>query len=119
MKRWLILFLLLSPSVARAQTVTPAFTQGSMNATTNTTQTVTETVVQKIYGGEYKHWSGTNVTPSGSIRASDTTFAITNAGADFQLETVSRVADALVEQIDITRTINTTATTTSLSTFSQ
>ena len=119
MKRWLILFLLLTPSVARANTITPQFTQGSMNATTTTTQTVSETVTQKVYGGEYNHWSGTNVTPSGAIRDSNTTFAVTTAGADFQLETVERAADALVEQIDISRTITTNATTTSLSTFSQ
>ena len=119
MKRWLLLFLLLSPSVARANTITPQFTQGSMNATTTTTQTVSETITQKVYGGEYKHWSGTNVTPSGAIRDSNTTFAVTTAGADFQLETVERAADALVEQIDISRTITTNATTTSLSTFSQ
>ena len=119
MKRWLILFLLLSPSVARANTITPQFTQGSMNATTTTTQTVNETIQTKVYGGEYKSWSGTNVTPSGAIRASDTTFAVTTEGANFLLETVDRAADALVEQIDITRTISTNATTTSLSTFSQ
>ena len=119
MKRWLILLALLSPSVARANTITPQFTQGSMHATTTTTQTVNETVTQKVYGGEYKSWSGTNVTPSGAVRAADTTFALTTDGANFLLETVDRAADALVEQIDITRTITTNATTTSLSTFSQ
>tara|TARA_Y100000401_G_scaffold7280_1_gene5008 strand:+ start:132 stop:491 length:360 start_codon:yes stop_codon:yes gene_type:complete len=119
MKLWLSLFLLLSPSVARANTVTPQFTQGSMNATTNTTQTVNETIQTKIYGGEYKSWSGTNVTPSGAIRAADTTFTLHTAGSNFLLETVDRAENALVEQIDITRTINTTSTTTSLSTFSQ
>ena len=62
---WLSLFLLLSPSVARANQITPAFTQGSMNATTTTTQTVTETIDQKVYGGELKSWSGSNVSPTG------------------------------------------------------
>ena len=62
MKRWLILLALLSPSVARANQITPAFTQGSMNATTTTVQTVTETVEQKVYGGELNSWTGTNVT---------------------------------------------------------
>ena len=119
MKRWLILLALLSPSVARANTITPQFTQGSMNATTTTTQTVNETETIKVYGGEYKHWSGNNVTPSGAIRDSNTTFSVHTAGDDFQLETVTRATDALVEQIDITRTITTNATTTSLSTFSQ
>ena len=128
MKRWLILLALLSPSVARANTVTPAFTQGSMNATTTTVQTVTETVDQKVYGGELNSWTGTNVTAtsasSGGITASDAIFSITTAGEDFQLETVTRAADAttglvLLETIDIDRTITTNATTTSLSVFSQ
>ena len=124
MKRWLILLALLSPSVARANQITPAFTQGSMNATTTTTQTVSETVNQKVYGGELQSWSGTGVTASGDITDSNTTFTQTTAGEDFQLDVITRSADAttglvLLEDIDITRTINTTATTTSLSVFSQ
>ncbi len=124
MKPWLILFLLLSPSVARANQVTPAFTQGSMNATTTTTQTVQETINQKVYGGELKSWSGTNVTPSSDITDSNTTWTVTTAGEDFQLETVTRSPDAttglvLLETIDIDRDITTNATTTSLSVFSQ
>ena len=128
MKRWLILLALLSPSVARANQITPAFTQGSMNATTTTVQTVTETVEQKVYGGELNSWTGTNVTAtsatSGGITASDAVFNITTAGEDFQLETVTRAADSstglvLLETIDIDRTITTNATTTSLSVFSQ
>ena len=128
MKRWLILLALLSPSVARANTVTPAFTQGSMNATTTTVQTVTETVEQKVYGGELNSLTGTNVTAtsatSGGITASDAVFNITTAGEDFQLETVTRAADSttglvLLETIDIDRSITTNATTVSLSVFSQ
>ena len=128
MKRWLILLALLSPSVARANQITPAFTQGSMNATTTTVQTVTETIDQKVYGGELKSWSGTNITAtsasSGGISASDTVFSITSAGEDFQLEIVDRAADSttglvLLETIDIDRSITTNATTTSLSVFSQ
>ena len=128
MKRWLILLALLSPSVARANQITPAFTQGSMNATTTTVQTVTETVEQKVYGGELNSWTGTNVTAtsatSGGITASDAVFDITTAGEDFQLETVTRAADSttglvLLETIDIDRSITTNATTVSLSVFSQ
>ena len=128
MKRWLILLALLSPSVARANTVTPAFTQGSMNATTTTVQTVTETDEQKVYGGELNSWTGTNVTAtsatSGGITASDAIFNRTTAGEDFQLETVTRAADSqtglvLLETIDIDRSITTNATTVSLSVFSQ
>ena len=128
MNRWLLLLSLLSPSVARANQITPAFTQGSMNATTTTVQTVTETIDQKVYGGELQSWSGTNITAtsasSGGISASDTVFSITTAGEDFQLEIVDRAADAttglvLLETIDIDRSITTNATTTSLSVFSQ
>ena len=128
MKRWLILLALLSPSVARANQITPAFTQGSMNATTTTVQTVVETVEQKVYGGELNSWTGTNITAtsasSGGITASDAVFEITTAGEDFQLETVTRAADAttglvLLETIDIDRAITTNATTVSLSVFSQ
>ena len=128
MKRWLILFLLLSPSVARANQVTPAFTQGSMNATTTTNQVVTETIEQKIYGGELQSWSGTNITAtsasSGGLADSDIVFTIKDAGEDFQLEVVNRPANSttglvLLETIDIEREIETDAVTTSLSVFSQ
>ena len=126
MKRWLLLLALLSPSVARANQITPAFTQGSMNATTTTVQTVTETIEQKVYGGELQSWSGTNITATGNdgITGSDTVFTVTTAGEDFQLEIVDRAADAttglvLLETIDIDRSITTNATTTSLSVFSQ
>ena len=126
MKQWLILLALLSPSVARANQITPAFTQGSMNATTTTVQTVTETIDQKVYGGELQSWSGTNITATGNdgITGSDTVFTVTTAGEDFQLEIVDRAADAttglvLLETIDIDRSITTNATTTSLSVFSQ
>ena len=128
MKKWLLLLALLSPSVARANQITPAFTQGSMNATTTTVQTVVETVEQKVYGGELNSWTGTNITAtsasSGGITASDAIFEITTAGEDFQLETVTRAADAttglvLLETIDIDRSITTNATTVSLSVFSQ
>ena len=95
-----------------------------MNATTTTTQTVTEVVNQKVYGGELKSWSGTGVTASGDIMDSNTTFTQTTAGDDFQLDIITRLADSttglvLLETIDINRTINTNATTTSLSVFSQ
>ena len=123
---WLLPLFLLTPTTVRANQITPAFTQGSMNATTNTTQTVTETIEQKVYGGELQSWSGTNVTATGNdgITGSDTVFSLTTAGEDFQLEVVNRAADSttglvLLETIDIDRTINTTATTTSLSVFSQ
>ena len=116
MKKLFLLLLLASP--AAAQTVTPQFTQGSMQSTTTTTQTITETVATEVYGGAYSSWSGTNVTPSGDITDSATTWSVTTAGEQFQLETVTRAA-GIVETIDVTRDIETTSTTTSLSVFSQ
>jgi hypothetical protein len=89
-----------------------------MQATTTTTQTITETIATEVYGGAYSSWSGTNVTPSGDITDSSTTWSVTTPGEQFQLETVNRTA-GVIETIDITRDINTTSTTTSLSVFSQ
>ncbi len=116
MKKLLLLLLLAAP--ASAQTVTPQFTQGSMQSTTTTTQTITETVATEVYGGAYSSWSGTNVTPSGDITDSSTTWSVTTAGEQFQLETVTRAA-GVIETIDVTRDIDTSSTTTSLSVFSQ
>jgi hypothetical protein len=123
MKKWLILFLLFSPSVARAELVTPQFTQGSMNATTTTTQEITEEITTTTYGSALNKWSGDNIThtsaTSGGLADSDSVFTITTAGSDFSLEIVTRAASQVLEVQEIERTIETTATTTSLSVFSQ
>ena len=116
MKKLVLLLLLAAP--VSAQSVTPNFTQGSMQSTTTTTIDIDRTIATEVYGGDYKSWSGTNVTPSGSIEDSSTTFSVTTAGDAFQLEIVDRVA-GVVETIDITETIEQTSTTTSLSVFSQ
>ena len=101
-----------------AQSVTPNFTQGSMQSTTTTTIDIDRTIATEVYGGAYKSWSGTNVTPSGSIEDSSTTFSVTTAGDPFQLEITERSA-GVIETIDITETIEQVSTTTSLSVFSQ
>jgi len=118
MKKYLLLLLLLAPSAVKASTVTPAFTQGSMQSTTNTTQNITETSHTQVYGGDYASWAGTNITPSADIAGHGTTFDITTPGEQFQLEIVTRAA-GLVEETNITRDIETISTTTSLSVFSQ
>ena len=112
-----LLFLLLFPVAAQAQT-TPNFTQGSMQSTTTSTIDITRTIETEVYGGDYNSWSGTNVTPSGDIQNSSTTFSVTTAGDPFQLEVVTRSA-GVVETIDVSETIEQTSTTTSLSVFSQ
>ena len=118
MKKWILLLALLSPAVARANTITPQFTQGSMNSTTTTTQTINETINQEVYGAEVKTWSGTNVTPSGDIADTATTFSVTDPTQDWLLETTTRAA-GLVEQIDSTTDWTIKTTVTSLSVFSQ
>jgi|TARA_B100000085_G_scaffold102487_1_gene93263 hypothetical protein len=113
-----LLFLLFLASPAAAQQITPNFTQGSMQSTTTTTVDIDRTIETNIYGGDYKSWSGTNVTPSGDILSDSTTYSVTNAGEQFQLETVVRDA-GVVENIVIEELIESTSTTTSLSVFSQ
>jgi len=116
MKRLILLMMLASP--AAAQTVTPNFTQGSMQSTTTTTVDISRTIDTNIYGGDYSSWSGTNVTPSGDISDTATTYSVTNAGEQFQLEIVNRPA-GLIEDSLVTETIQQVSTTTSLSVFSQ
>jgi len=118
MKCALFLALILLPAAAFGQSVTPNFTQGSMTSTTTSSQTISETIQIKIYGGDYTSYSGTNITPSGAVGAAGTTYSVTTAGEPYQLETVTRAA-GIVEQQDITRTITTSSTTNSLSVFSQ
>jgi len=110
--------MLMLASPVAAQQVTPNFTQGSMQSTTTTTVDIDRTISTEIYGGDYTSWSGTNVTPSGDISDSATTYSVHTAGDQFQLEIVERAA-GIIETIDIDETIQQTSTTTSLSVFSQ
>ena len=116
MKKLLLLLFLASP--AAAQQITPNFTQGSMQATTTTTVDIDRTITTNIYGGDYKSWSGTNVTPSGDILSDSTTYSVTTDGEQFQLETVDRAA-GVVENIVVDEVIQQQSVTTSLSVFSQ
>ena len=123
MKKWLLLLALLSPSVARAELVTPQFTQGSMNSTTTTTQEIVEEITTTTYGSALNSWDGNNIVhtsaSSGGIADSDSVFTITTAGSDFTLEIISRAATQVLETQVIEREIDTTSTTVSLSVFSQ
>ena len=118
MKKLILLLALLSPSIARANTVTPQFTTGSMNSTPTTTQTIVETEQVQVFGAAVNTWSGTNVTPSADIATSGTTFSVTNTANPWSLETTTRAA-GIVEQRDYTRNYTINSTTTSLSVFSQ
>ena len=122
MRKCLLLLLLLTPVAARANPITPAFTQGSMQSTTVTQIDIEETIETEVFGGAYTKWSGENIThtsaTSGGLVDSDSVFTLHTAGDPFTLEITTRAA-GVVETIDIDRTIEQTSTTTSLSVFSQ
>ena len=115
--------MLLSPSVGRAELVTPNFTQGSMQSTTTMTQEIAETVETTTYGSAINKWTGENIThtsaTSGGIVDTDSVFTLHTAGDPFTLEITTRAASQVLSVEEITRDIDTTSTTTSLSVFSQ
>ena len=115
MKKLLLLLFIAAPVSAQ---VTPNFTQGSMQSTTTTTIDIDRTIATNVYGGNYSSWSGTNVTPSGDIADTATTYSIHTAGDQFQLELVTRPAGKIEDSL-VTETIQQVSTTTSLSVFSQ
>ena len=123
MKKWLLLFMLVSPTAVRAELVQPNFTQGSMNSTTTTTVDIEETITTTTYGAALSKWSGDNIThtsaSSGGIVDEDSIFTLTTPGSDFSLEVVTRAASQVIELIEVDRTIVTDSTTVSLSVFSQ
>ena len=120
MKKLILLLALLSPSIAKANVVTPAFTSGSMNSTTTTTQTIVETEQVQVFGAAVNTWSGSNITSSASagIAGGDAVFTVTDNTLPWTLETTTRAA-GLIEQLDYTRNYTINSTTTSLSVFSQ
>jgi len=89
-----------------------------MTSTTTTTQTINETLNIKVYGGAYSSVNAHNLTPSGSVGASGTTYTVTDTTKPYSLEVVTKAA-GVVEETDITRTITTNSVTNSLSVFSQ
>ena len=123
MRKWLLTLLLLSPAAAKAELVTPNFTQGSMNSTTTTTQEIVEEITTTTYGSALSKWSGENIThtsaTSGGIVDSDSVFTLHTAGDPFTLEIVTRAASQVLSVTEIEREIDTTSTTVSLSVFSQ
>ena len=123
MNKWLLLLMLASPSVVRAELVTPNFTQGSMQSTTTTTQEIVETIETTTYGSALNTWHGENIVhtsaSSGGIVDSDSVFTVHTAGDPFSLEVTTRAASQVLSVTEIEREIDTTSTTTSLSIFSQ
>jgi hypothetical protein len=123
MKKWLLLFLLASPTVARADLVTPNFTQGSMNSTTTMTQDIDEVITTTTYGSALNKWSGENIThtsaSSGGIVNTDSVYNVHTVGDPFTLEVTSRAASQVLSVEVIDREIDVSSTTVSLSVFSQ
>jgi len=118
MKKLILLLALLSPSMARANTVTPQFTTGNMTSNTVTTQTIKEVTKKKVMGGAVSTWSGTNVTADADIAGTGTKFSIKDDTKAWSLETVTRAA-GLIEEWDITTDYTINSTTNSFSVFSQ
>ena len=123
MNKWLLLLALLSPAAARAELVTPNFTQGSMNSTTTTTQEIVEEITTTTYGSALNKWSGENIThtsaSSGGLADSDSIYTLHTAGDPFSLEVVTRAASQVLSVEVIDREIDVSSTTVSLSVFSQ
>ena len=124
--RLLFLLLVLMPSQALAQQVTPNFTTGTMTQTVTATQTVNETMVTERFGGAVTIWNGDNVeaidAEGASIDIATTTgsveFHIVDPSHPWQLEISTRAA-GLVETVNTTRVIQTDTTTNTLSVFAQ
>lgn len=124
----LLLLLLISPSAAFAQSVTPNFTTGTMTQTVTATQTINETSLTERFGGDIYVWNGDNmeaidanghsVDISDISDTADVQFHIVDPAQPWQLEITTRPA-GLVETVDVTRTIQTDTTTNTLSVFSQ
>ena len=98
-----------------------------MTSTTTTTQTIDETINTTKYGGAMNSWSGTNTQvctdaacgTATHITDSNAVYQIHTAGDDWSIEIQTRAASAVVEEIEVERTIEIESTTTSLSVFSQ
>ena len=120
MKTWILLLALLSPTIARANTVTPQFTTGSMQSTTTTNQTITEIINHDVIGSATESYSGTNITVTGDggIGDASTVYTPTDNSLDWNFTATSRAAGT-IETIDIDRTITTDAVTSTYSIFSQ
>ena len=76
MKKLLLLLFIAAP--VSAQSVTPQFTQGSMSSTTTTSTDIQRTIAHEVYGGAVTSWSGNNVTASGDISDTATTYSISD-----------------------------------------
>ena len=146
MSRFLLIFLFCGlPSYA--QPVTPAFTTGTMSSTTNTTTSISESIVSTDYFGNSYEYSvtGTGISTNGGIAPNTTdvsstvngqqytykgldlstgnkpVFTLTNptSGAAFQYSESYRGPGGVSNITTITRQIESESVVTSTSVFSQ
>jgi len=103
---------------AYAESVVPNFTRGTINATTETTTKIVETIRQVEYttGTSYTV-TGTNINIPGTP-AAGTNYSIMNQGAPFQFsETI--LGTGVAKETWIDRTTEQQSTTNSVSVFTQ
>ena len=145
--RKLLLIFLFCGSPSYAQPVTPAFTTGTMSSTTNTTTSISESIVSTDYFGNSYEYSvtGTGISTDGAVGPNTTdvsatvngqtytytgldlstgnkpVFTLTNptSGAAFQYSESYRGAGGVSNITTITRQIESESVVTSTSVFSQ
>jgi hypothetical protein len=115
-------FLLLAAGVictpAYAESVVPNFTRGTINATTESTTRIVETIRQVEYStGTSYTVSGTNINIPGTPRQG-ASYTIMNQGAPFQFSE-TYLGTGIAKETWIDRTTETNSTTTSMSVFTQ
>jgi hypothetical protein len=103
---------------AYANNVVPNFTRGTINATTESTTRIVETIRQVEYttGTSYTV-TGTNINIPGTP-APGANYTIMNQGAPFQFSE-TYLGSGLAKETWIDRTTETNSTTTSISVFTQ
>jgi hypothetical protein len=103
---------------AYANSVVPNFTRGTINATTESTTRIVETIRQVEYttGTSYTV-TGTNINIPGTP-APGAKYTIMNQGAPFQFSE-TYLGPGLAKETWIDRTTETNSTTTSISVFTQ
>jgi len=103
---------------AYAESVVPNFTRGTINATTESTTRIVETIRQVEYStGTSYTVSGTNINIPGTPRQG-ASYTIMNQGAPFQFSE-TYLGTGIAKETWIDRTTETNSTTTSMSVFTQ
>jgi hypothetical protein len=103
---------------AYAESVVPNFTRGTINATTESTTRIVETIRQVEYStGTSYTVSGTNINIPGTPTPG-ANYTIMNQGAPFQFSE-TYLGTGIAKETWIDRTTETNSTTTSMSVFTQ